>query len=104
METHFFFFVYLFIYVTCALFNALYLLVGSSATYGWSVDCGAKTTRSSMSCDSIYFKRTFDKFGVATCYEFRKPWVCSLILCFVLSFFLLHNLSRDSSVLLGGIL
>lgn len=63
--------------------NSLSLLTGSSETNGWSLDFGAKTKRSSMSCDSIYCPRTFDMLGNPTSYEFGKPWVCLQSFCFV---------------------
>ena len=65
------------IHYICIVVNALCFHTGFTASNGRAADCGAKTTRSSMSRDSIYFQRTINMLGNATCCKLRKPWVCS---------------------------
>jgi hypothetical protein len=61
------------------LMNALFL--GSSTANECTFSYSTKTTRSTVSCDSLNISGTFDVLGNAACYEFGKPWVCCLIFC-----------------------
>jgi sorting nexin-13 len=51
----------------------------SPESYSTANECtfsySTKTTRSTVSCDSLNISGTFDVLGDAACYEFGKPWV-----------------------------